>query len=93
MEQKYKGRLELTWTNKDKRLLAQQTGNYEWVSPSDYRVAEVRLLEYDSTCGDRNSATFSFKATLYTRWSRSARFLPNGINTLHIYPYAIFQIQ
>lgn len=55
MEQKYKGRLELTWTNKDKRLLAQQTGNYEWVSPSDYRVAEVRLLQSESTYGERNS--------------------------------------
>lgn len=55
MEQKYKGRLELTWTNKDKRLLAQQTGNYEWVSPSDYRIAEVRLLQSESTYGERNS--------------------------------------
>lgn len=52
MEQKYKGRLELTWTNKDKRLLAQQTGNYEWVSPSDYRVAEVRLLQIVSDYGE-----------------------------------------
>jgi len=55
VEQKYNGRLELTWTNKNKRLLAQQTGNYEWVSPSDYRVAEVRLLQSESTYGERNS--------------------------------------
>ena len=40
----YHGRLELTWTNKDLCLLAQEDGSYEWVSPSDYRVAEVRLL-------------------------------------------------
>ncbi len=38
------GRLELTWTNKRLRLLANDAGGYEWVSPSDYRVAEVRLL-------------------------------------------------
>jgi adenine-specific DNA-methyltransferase len=40
----YNGRLELTWTNKHLRLLAHETGAYEWVNPSDYRVAEVRLL-------------------------------------------------
>jgi adenine-specific DNA-methyltransferase len=40
----YTGRLELTWTNKDQRLLASEDGSYEWVPPSDYRVAEVRLL-------------------------------------------------
>lgn len=40
----YEGRLELTWTNKYRRLLAHEDGSYEWVSPSDYRVAEVRLL-------------------------------------------------
>src|ERR1039457_4391755 len=48
----YKGRLELTWTNKDLRLLAHEDGSYEWVSPSDYRVAEVRLLHDVSTVGD-----------------------------------------
>jgi hypothetical protein len=26
------------------RLTAHEDGSYEWVSPSDYRVAEVRLL-------------------------------------------------
>jgi adenine-specific DNA-methyltransferase len=40
----YTGRLELTWTNKSLRLLAHEDGSYEWVPPSDYRVAEVRLL-------------------------------------------------
>jgi len=40
----YHGRLELTWTNKDLRLLANEDGSYEWISPTDYRVAEVRLL-------------------------------------------------
>ena len=40
----YEGRLELTWTNKHLRLLAHEDGSYEWLDPSDYRVAEVRLL-------------------------------------------------
>jgi len=47
----YKGRLELTWTNKDQSLLAQDNGSYEWMSPSDYRVAEVRLLHDAGTVG------------------------------------------
>jgi len=48
----YEGRLELTWTNKHLRLLAHEDGSYEWVSPSDYRVAEVRLLHDITTVGD-----------------------------------------
>lgn len=46
-----KGRLELTWTNKPLRLLAHEDGSYEWVNPSDYRVAEVRLLHDVTTVG------------------------------------------
>ncbi|PZR70509.1 MAG: site-specific DNA-methyltransferase [Candidatus Dormiibacter spiritus] len=38
------GRLELTWTNKDQALLWGEDGSYRWLPPSDYRVAEVRLL-------------------------------------------------
>lgn len=41
---KYHGRLELTWTNKDEALLWAEDGSYRWVPPTDYRVAEVRLL-------------------------------------------------
>ena len=48
------GRLELTWTNKDKRLLAYEDGTYVWVPPSDYRVAEVRLLDDAGTVGEVN---------------------------------------
>lgn len=48
----HQGRLELTWTNKHLRLLAHEDGSYEWVSPSDYRVAEVRLLDDVTTVGD-----------------------------------------
>ncbi len=36
----HEGRLELTWTNKHKRLLAHEDGPREWLPPSDYRVAE-----------------------------------------------------
>ena len=48
----YEGRLELTWTNKALRLLAHEDGSYEWVSPADYRVAEVRLLHDVATVGE-----------------------------------------
>lgn len=48
----YQGRLELTWTNKHLRLLAHEDGRYEWVPPSDYRVAEVRLLDDVTTVGE-----------------------------------------
>jgi len=46
------GRLELTWTNKDWRLLAREDGTWDWVPPSDYRIAEVRLLHEAATVGD-----------------------------------------
>lgn len=48
----YQGRLEITWTNKHLRLLAHEDGSYEWLQPSDYRVAEVRLLHDVSTVGE-----------------------------------------
>ena len=48
----YEGRLELTWTNKQLRLLAHEDGSYEWVPPSDYRVAEVRLLDEAASVGE-----------------------------------------
>lgn len=48
----YQGRLELTWTNKHLRLLAHEDGSYEWLDPSDYRVAEVRLLHDVDAVGE-----------------------------------------
>lgn len=48
----YKGRLELTWTNKGLRLLAHEDGTYEWVPSTDYRVAEVRLLHDIASVGE-----------------------------------------
>lgn len=47
-----KGRVELTWTNKDWRLLAREDGTWDWVPPADYRVAEVRLLHEVAAVGD-----------------------------------------
>lgn len=46
MASKHAGRLELTWTDKDKTLLSTGDGQYDYtfVDPSDYRVSEVRLL-------------------------------------------------
>jgi adenine-specific DNA-methyltransferase len=52
----FHGRLELTWTNKDLSLLAHEDGSYEWVPPTDYRVAEVRLLREAGTVGDSSAA-------------------------------------
>lgn len=46
------GRLELTWANKNQRLLAHGADTYEWVDPHDWRVAEVRLLTPQATYGD-----------------------------------------
>ena len=40
----FEGRLELTWTNKPLSFLPKRTAPTVG-SPSDYRVAEVRLLE------------------------------------------------
>ena len=37
-------RLQLTWPDKDMRLLSHGNAAYEWVEPHDWRVAEVRLL-------------------------------------------------
>jgi adenine-specific DNA-methyltransferase len=51
----YEGRLELTWTNKHLRLLAGEDGSYQWVPASDYRVAEVRLLDHAATVGQTRS--------------------------------------
>jgi len=54
------GKLELTWTNKHLRLLADESGGYTWVPPSDYRVSEVRRLHdietVGETCDDRSRA-------------------------------------
>ena len=53
--QKYSGRLELTWTNKEHRLLAHRDEGYEWVPPHDYRVSEVRLLRDAAAVGRTQS--------------------------------------
>ena len=48
------GRLELTWANKELRLLAHADETYEWVDPSDWRVSETRLLHEAAVVGDRS---------------------------------------
>lgn len=48
----HEGRLELTWTNKDRRLLTRADGAYEWIPRHDYRVAEVRLLRQAGSVGE-----------------------------------------
>ena len=55
MAVEHSGRLELTWTNKHLRLLANQEGGYTWVPPADYRVAEVRLLHDVEEVGETRS--------------------------------------
>lgn len=66
-EQSYSGRLELTWTNKDQRLLAHEDGSYEWLPPSDYRVAEVRLLDNAGTVGETRADRSRAKDNLLIR--------------------------
>lgn len=46
------GQLELTWSNKDMRLLDTLDGRYAWVPPTDWRVNEVRLLRDRDTYGE-----------------------------------------
>jgi adenine-specific DNA-methyltransferase len=66
-EQSYSGRLELTWTNKDQRLLAHEDGSYEWLPPSDYRVAEVRLLDNAGSIGKTRADRSRAKDNLLIR--------------------------
>jgi adenine-specific DNA-methyltransferase len=66
-EHSYSGRLELTWTNKDQRLLAHEDGSYEWLSPTDYRIAEVRLLDNAGTVGETRADRSRAKDNLLLR--------------------------
>ncbi len=51
------GRVELTWSNKQRRLITVEGGEleYAWVAPSDHRVAEVRLLHEAAQVGSAGS--------------------------------------
>lgn len=66
-KQKYRGRLELTWTNKDEALLSREDGSYEWVPKRDHRVAEVRLLQDAGTVGEVHSETDRARDNLLIR--------------------------
>jgi adenine-specific DNA-methyltransferase len=72
---RYEGRLELTWTNKSQRLLAHEDGSYEWVEPSDYRVAEVRLLHDAGSVGEVHGEANRAKDNLLIRG--------DALNALH----------
>jgi adenine-specific DNA-methyltransferase len=63
----YRGRLELTWTNKDQRLLAHEDGSYEWLPPADFRIAEVRLLHDVASVGEAHSTCDRAKDNLLIR--------------------------
>ena len=64
---RYEGRLELTWTNKALRLLAEDDGSYTWVPPSDYRVAEVRLLHDVEAVGSHEPSCLRARDNLLIR--------------------------
>jgi adenine-specific DNA-methyltransferase len=61
------GKLELTWTNKNLRLLSDEDGGYTWVEPSDYRVAEVRLLHDVEEVGETHGVRSRAKDNLLVR--------------------------
>lgn len=65
--EKHRGRLELTWTDKDLTLLTNEDGSYEWVAPSDYRVAEVRLLHDTGPVGETHGVRARAKDNLLVR--------------------------
>lgn len=48
----YEGRVEITWTNQHRRLLARDDNTYEWVPAHDERVSEVRLLDSVAVVGN-----------------------------------------
>lgn len=50
-----RSRLELTWANKDRRLLSHGDDTYEWVDAVDWRVSEVRLLNAGRDFGESSS--------------------------------------
>ena len=49
------GHIELTWTNKDLRLLSHDADTYEWAEPTNWRVTEVRTLRHRETVGESGS--------------------------------------
>jgi adenine-specific DNA-methyltransferase len=54
--QRPRGQLELTWTNKDDRLVGRENGSYDWVPASDHRVAEVHLLHDAGNVGEDSAS-------------------------------------
>jgi adenine-specific DNA-methyltransferase len=62
MSRRYEGQVELTWTNKHRRLVVLDEPLdgllYRWVEPSDYRSAEVRLLREVAQVGDPDAGNY-----------------------------------
>jgi adenine-specific DNA-methyltransferase len=50
----HSGRLELTWTDKGRRLLSFEDGSFQWADRGDFRVNEVRLLHNVTSVGVAN---------------------------------------
>lgn len=46
------GRLTLSWANKDKALISDGDGGYEWIERDDPRAREVRVLDEVARVGD-----------------------------------------
>jgi adenine-specific DNA-methyltransferase len=67
MSSKNTGRLELTWSNKERALLSREDGSYEWVPKRDHRVAEIRLLRDAGTIGEVHSEDDRAKDNLLIR--------------------------
>ena len=67
MTSKNTGRLELTWSNKERALLSREDGSYEWVPKRDHRVAEIRLLRDAGTVGEVHSEDDRAKDNLLIR--------------------------
>ncbi|MET3948259.1 adenine-specific DNA-methyltransferase [Arthrobacter sp. UYCu512] len=61
------GRLELSWTNKNLKLLSGLEGGYEWTQPGDYRISEVRLLHDVTTVGEVHKPSERAKDNLLIR--------------------------
>lgn len=60
MTGQHEGRLELTWTNRNQRLITVDDPEarypYRWVPPTDYRAAEVRLVRQVAEVGEISDA-------------------------------------
>jgi Adenine specific DNA methylase Mod len=78
------GKVELTWTNKHQRLITHEDPAakppYAWVRPSDFRVAETRLLTEVARVGDASTGNLLLRGDALhalTALARGTRDLPS----------------